>query len=211
MARRRGRRPTTYVMKYLLKTLGGAGDVVEEADRLAAWATHVGMRRLSLIGLQPGTVGRWRAAHRLLRSGEPSECPRARAIVHAMRRARWGLALALLGTIADDRRFTTWTETRVDRWGDTVTRTAGWAHAKTHEVSFICRPVKWTIVERWDRIHAPEISGGCSCLLYPRGPRQCGDGATAPTANGPPDLKSLSEMALEALLRRGNEFRKEAS
>ena len=172
-------------------------ELVEDADRLAAWATHVGVRRLALIGLQPGAVGRWRAAQRLMRSGEKSDCPRARAVVHAMRRARWGQALALLGTIADERRFTTWTETKIDRWGDLITRTVGWAHAKTGQISLICRPVEWTIVENevsdcGGQAESPDSEGVAIVVSYPRRGHERGlhanDASTAtpiPAARGP--------------------------
>jgi hypothetical protein len=62
-------RPSTYVMKYIMKTLGAGDDSetdADDSDRLAAWAGHVGMRRMSLVGLLPGTVGRWRAALQIM-------------------------------------------------------------------------------------------------------------------------------------------------
>jgi hypothetical protein len=198
-------KPQTYIMKYILQTLGASpistvsesehaeGDVDDagaEHDRLGSWAAHIGLRRLSLVGLTPGTVGRWTAAHRLLKSEEAPTCPRVRALVHAMRRGRWGAALAILGAIGDTPRFVTFAEQHQNRWGETVRRTTGWAHAATGEICLLRRPVKWEIKDAggdegddFDDARAP----GVAIVLSSRTPAAMK--GTTSTTRGRPGLQ----------------------
>lgn len=151
--------PASYVMHYVLKCLKGtyeanedaaANEGRDDADRARAWASHVGLRRLALIGLAPGTLGRWRAVYRAMRdadrAGERIACPRTRAIAHAMRRRQWATTLVLLGALVMKPRLAVWRRERVNRWGDTVSETAGYFDPRTGEIIAETRPIRWVIV-----------------------------------------------------------------
>lgn len=178
--------PASYVMKYVLKTVkadaaGGDSDV-DSHDRAMAWAANVGLRRLSFVGLAQGTIGRWKAAQRALKTGKPLSCPRGRAIVHAMRRRQWSSALALLGAFCTKQaqRLIPWREKKLNRWGDTVQETRGWYHSETGEISLVARPHAWRIVGIDKLLSEDKLSISIS---YPRP----GPSAPAVAALSPPD------------------------
>lgn len=152
-----------------------------DKERSAAWARHARIRRISLVGLAPGTIGRWRALYRAMKdANNGGECvtePRARAICHAMKRKQWGTVLRLLGALSDpgEPRLASLREKREDRWGDQVVVTTAYYHPKTGEISAYVRPRPWHIEKR-----DPDVPDELSVIeSYPR---------TAPAAasRGPP-------------------------
>nr|WP_246337762.1 replication endonuclease [Azospirillum oleiclasticum] len=156
--------PTSYVMHYVLKCVGPADD--EETRRFRAWASHVGVRRLSLVGLRQGTIGLFRAAYRTTKSDTPPAEPRARAVYRAMRRKRWATALALLGAWSVTPRFRPEREIRVNCWGEDVRHTIGWCNARTGKHSLARQPVRWAI----RKITNVLIGNALSIVTsYPRG------------------------------------------
>lgn len=131
--------PTSYVMTYVLKGLdadgSGAPDCGSDGaatEAAVAWASSVGVRRLSIVGLTRGIIGRWEDLHRYVRDQQPHECPRARTIIRAMRKKQWATALALLGAFQDraeakrQPRLVGYHETRENHWQEQVKRRAGW-------------------------------------------------------------------------------------
>lgn len=135
--------PMTYIMHYVMQITSPGQDA--ESQRVQAWASHVGIRRLSLVGVRQGTIGLWRAAHRSLRDNTAPAEPGARAVRRAMRKGQWATALALLGAWADEPRYVPVRESRRDRWGDVVRETTGWTNARTGRLALVRRPVRWTI------------------------------------------------------------------
>jgi hypothetical protein len=141
----------SYVMHYVMKALHRPrSDVPESAqlDRARAWMKHVGVRRIALIGLAKGAMGRWQAAYRLVRETEPQTCSQTRKLVRAMRKRQWASALALAGAFRDQEVYVTVTETVENRWGDPVKKTVAWAVASTGEIALFRRPKIWVITER---------------------------------------------------------------
>jgi hypothetical protein len=91
----------TYIMNDVFSALPIDDDIEtmdDEAQRTKAWSSALGVRRISFVGLATGTIGRWQAAYRTMRENT-AQCPRARAISHAMRRRQWATALVLLGVV----------------------------------------------------------------------------------------------------------------
>lgn len=198
----------SYALSYVLDAIGRPDAVIEEdettdddkileearsinkqrsdkdksdKERSAAWARHARIRRISLVGLAPGTIGRWRALYRTMKdANNGGECvaePRARAICHAMKRKQWGTVLRLLGALSDpsEPRLASLREKREDRWGDQVVVTTAYYHPKTGEISAYVRPRLWNIEKR-----DPDAPAELSVIeSYPR---------TAPAAasRGPP-------------------------
>lgn len=153
---REGRRaiagdPASYIMTYVLETLRDGDPTDGDRDsssRAKAWSAHTGIRRLSFVGLSQGIIGRWKAAQKAVKSSAPPTCPRARAILHAMKRKRWSSALALLGafTAEPDERLVPCREVNTTKWGDEVRVTTGWHHPDTGEISLSARLGEWKIV-----------------------------------------------------------------
>jgi hypothetical protein len=141
-----GASAASYVMHYILKCLAGAED---DGQSLAArtWASDIGIRRISLVGLSAGTVGRWRAAYRMMKAGSESECPAVQAAIHALRRGQWSSALNHVGAF-DRTAFRTVRGERLDRWGDLVKFTGGWIARGQTEMGLVARLKAWVIVEK---------------------------------------------------------------
>jgi hypothetical protein len=124
-----------------------------DAMRPAAWARHVRLRQISLVGLAPGTIGRWEAFYRLKRNadrdGTRIEQPFARSVAHAMRRGQWGTVLRLLGALRPGKRpqLKSLLVKREDRWGDIVTVNTGFFKARTGEIVVEFTPGAWKIAK----------------------------------------------------------------
>lgn len=91
----------TYVMDSIFNGVPFANDTEtrnNESQRTTAWSSSLGIRRISFVGLAKGAIGVWQAAYRTMRENS-AQCPRARAICHAMRRGQWATALVLLGAV----------------------------------------------------------------------------------------------------------------
>jgi hypothetical protein len=148
--------PASYIMHYVLKhvrssEMGDEGDEADEeastAGRARAWASFVGLRRLSLVGLARGTLGKWRAAFTLMKSGEKITCQRTKRIVRAMRHKHWTTALFHLGAFAKNTILGTISDEKIDRWGEVTKTTYGWFEQTTGEIALIARPIQWRIEE----------------------------------------------------------------
>jgi hypothetical protein len=196
----RGASPVTYVLTYVLKTLRADRAVTDNEDgadadrgghdRAAAWASVVGARRLSLVGLRPGTMSIWKAVQRTSRHAESIEGridePRARAIAHAMKKRRWGAALLLMGAFSDTARLQPIRAEREDCWGDRITFTTGYAHPRTNHIGLTLRPHIWTIVAK-----KKEVGDLLSVVdSYPR----AGAGAPPDGSAGPPPTRRKPSM-----------------
>lgn len=144
-----------------------------DAARPAAWARHMGIRRISLVGLAPGTIGKWRAIYRAMRSADRDglliQDPRARSVAHAMRRGHWSSALRLLGAMRDNKRqrFKTLREPREDRWGDAASATVAYYNAKTGEISVDLALGEWTI-EKAGTPNPLSVATLSDVVSYPR-------------------------------------------
>jgi hypothetical protein len=171
----------SYALSYVLDVLGGPGNTGEpvegegenirelscdeqethrapladnNSERVAAWARHIGCRRLSLVGLAPGTIGRWEKIYAEMkaaeREGKRVAEPRSRAIARAMRKNKWGTSLRLLGAFSDPKapRIRALREETKNCWGDDVKVTTAYFHPVTGEISALVRPHKWRIEKR---------------------------------------------------------------
>ena len=106
--------PSTYVMKYLIKSRNdgqaarkaaggesGDGDHLAAHDRVRAWASERGLRRFGWVGLH-GFNAIWRAIHK--RRELPASAPQAFHEAHAALKARrYKDALAAMGALRDGR------------------------------------------------------------------------------------------------------------
>jgi hypothetical protein len=123
----------------------------KNSERVAAWARHLRCRRLSLVGLAPGTIERWTKIYAEMkaadREGRQIEEPRARSVAHAMRRNQWATALRLLGAFSPLRhpRLVALRESGKNRWGDCIKKTTAFFHPRTGEISSLMRPYKWSM------------------------------------------------------------------
>ncbi|WP_026987329.1 replication endonuclease [Fodinicurvata fenggangensis] len=171
--------PTTYIMKYVLKSLRSNSAPESEDDpgheRAAAWASHIGARRISLVGLRPGTLALWQTVQRLARQVEDeestrdidSEIPRIRSILHAWKKRQWGTVLVLLGGLSEHPRLLPRRGERRSTWGDTVYTTTHYVHPQATPYEFVTvdgeikvkhtRPV--TLVVREEVWTIREVSG----------------------------------------------------
>lgn len=150
-----------------------AGRAVMDAARPAAWARHMGIRRISVVGLAPGTIGKWRAIYRAMKSADRTglliKDPRARSVAHAMRRGHWSSALRLLGAMQNKKRqrFKALREPRKDRWGDAVSATVAYYNAKTGEISVDLALGEWTI-EKAGKSNPLSVATLSDVVSYPR-------------------------------------------
>ncbi|MGO4571033.1 replication endonuclease [Microvirga sp. 2TAF3] len=208
--------PTSYVMTYVLKGLDAEGDRSPDSDddRVAteaavAWASSLGVRRLSIVGLTRGIMGRWEDLFRYVRGEHVHECPRSRAVIRAMRKKQWATALALLGAFQDRSeakrrpRLVAYHEIRENRWQEQVRLRAGWLHPRTDQVMAVRRPYAWAIVtieetsDTGEReagqsdVEALGNSGLSNVVSYPRG------GSLASSSGGDPprSMPSASPLA----------------
>jgi hypothetical protein len=160
-----------------------------DAERVAAWARHIRIRRISLIGLARGTVTRWQAIHRLMRgedrTGRLIEEPRARIIARAMRKRQWGTALRLIGGLSKPNtpRLAALREERINVWGDTTTATVGFYHPRTGQICAEKVRGEWRI-ERKGLDKTPELLVVSIIHSYPRGDMSPSGGGARST--GPP-------------------------
>lgn len=145
--------PVSYVLTYVLKTLRSDNAPADNEpggghDRAAAWASMVGVRRLDLIGLRRGTLGRWQAMIRTIKASGADGLPesRARAIAHAMKRRQWGTALVLLGAFANTPQLVPRHAEKQNCWGDTVRVVTHYETALGQIVATV-RPRQWSIQE----------------------------------------------------------------
>lgn len=216
-----GASAASYVMKYVMKTLDGEVDaaLTDDADadpdghdsgeRYAAWASRLGLRRFSLVGLARGTIGRWRAIHRTLDRGETDEPnpldddPGFRRVRKAMSKGQWRRALVLLGAFCREEEdpesdFTTmpWAtryEVRIDRHGAAYKAAAAMVNTRTG-AELVLRPVKWTMVAK--ATARSESDDAVSIVSsYPRAgfPPHPGDGKADPEDMFP-DFDPLTEF-----------------
>lgn len=124
----------------------------KELKRVKAWARHARIRRLSLLGLNPGTIGRWATFYRALKnnnSEETSAHPKTKAILHAMRRRQWGSVLRLLGafSLKNEQPIKSVREARTNKWGDVVKTTVAYRDASASgQVLAFVRSRVWQIV-----------------------------------------------------------------
>ncbi|MBF0327198.1 MAG: replication endonuclease [Alphaproteobacteria bacterium] len=155
---------TTYVLTYVLKTLGDGVNAAKtddgnaEADRRddggdrhSAWASRNGIRRFSFVGLPKGLIGKWKAIHRTLRAEDhPADLdPTFRTVRRAMAKGQWKRALILLGAFSDGDRLTVRHEERTDCWGGTYRAAAAVVNPRTGN-EILLRPVRWTLVDKKD-------------------------------------------------------------
>jgi Bacteriophage replication gene A protein (GPA) len=169
---------SSYVMSYVMKALhpnlnGNAEN--RQLTRARAWMKHAGVRRIALVGLAEGVMGRWQVAYRLLRQTATPTCCRTRKLVQAMRRKQWALALLLAGAFHGKAAYKKVTEAVENRWGDIVKKTIAWAVFETGEIAFVCRPKVWKIIPRTTETASNEAVSVVVSL--PRG------------GQGPPDLR----------------------
>jgi Bacteriophage replication gene A protein (GPA) len=158
----------SYALSYVLDVLeddtGNADPIADagnlqksrtkskEIKRVKAWARHARLRRLSLVGLNPGTIGRWATFYRALKghgSEETLAHPQTKAILHAMKRAQWGSVLRLLGAFSskNDQPIKPVREVRTNRWGDAVKTTIAFRDASpSGKVLAFVRTGVWQIV-----------------------------------------------------------------
>jgi hypothetical protein len=124
----------------------------ENSDRVGAWARNARIRRISLIGLASGTIGRWQAIYRGMKKADFEGVaivePRARAIAHAMKRKQWATVLRLLGALSEEPRLKALRERRENRWGDPVDVTTAYYHPNTGEISAFVRAGEWKIEKK---------------------------------------------------------------
>ena len=136
----------SYVLDVLENDTGNADPIADagnlqksrtkskEIKRVKAWARHARLRRLSLVGLNPGTIGRWATFYRALKGHSSEETvahPQTKAILHAMKSAQWGSVLRLLGAFSskNDQPIKPVREVRSNRWGDAVKTTIAYRDA----------------------------------------------------------------------------------
>ena len=170
----------SYALSYILDVLASGGTVsaddvegVEtsekrradmDAMRPAAWARHVRLRQISLVGLAPGTIGRWEAFYRLKRNADRDgvriEQPFARSVAHAMRRGQWGTVLRLLGALRPGNRpqLKSLLVKREDRWGDIVSVNTGFFKARTGEIVVEFTPGAWKIAKVANSLNVDTLS-----------------------------------------------------
>ena len=154
----------SYVLDVLEDDTGNADPIADagnlqksrtkskEIKRVKAWARHARLRRLSLVGLNPGTIGRWATFYRALKGHSSEETvahPQTKAILHAMKRAQWGSVLRLLGAFSskNDQPIKPVREVRTNRWGDAVKTTIAFRDASpSGKVLAFVRTGVWQIV-----------------------------------------------------------------
>jgi len=182
---------TTYMMKYLVKTLGTAGDGVLAADQatdgdsdkhgladrdgIAAWRAERGGKTFGLIGLAQGVRGQWKmlaGQASLERVGNVDAFnghPRLVEIIAAMKEKRWGDALDMMGSVPGDEPPTveTVTEVCISAYGEERKRPVGIA-AVGSEDGALLRDRTWKI--------RPLGEGGMDASS---GPRKEGDHSSA--------------------------------
>ena len=112
------------------------------------WASLAGLRRIALVGLQPGTISRWKAAFRFLKSETKVEDRKVALAVRALKRRRWRTALSLLGAFPGENTYARVPGERKDRWGDTVIETIGWRHASSIQLVLKAKLKTWTIQQK---------------------------------------------------------------